>query len=270
MARRTPNRQNRFILIDAFLDGGNFTDANLSHSDLSQANLVRADLSGADLSDSNLKGAKFNLANLDGTDLSGSDITGANFSKADLRNANFRNVRSTDSQFSEAHINSNSLGLGKLPQSQMGGMILDETLPVIESSSENEHDLKDQITVGRARKIIVPAHWALQEFSLPNDLTEEHRELFESLQDTVKELQEQLADLEDDDRLLSEENEKLRAKIKSSLPTWQDAWRAFVLGGSGAVGVAVVTAGVSKSAFAAGFIAGVLHDTFSSGEMCIT
>ncbi len=104
-----------------------------------------------------------------------------------------------------------------------------------------------------------------------NDLTEEHRDLFSELVRTVEELRQSLANLEEEDRLLSEENTGVGDRIDKALPIWKQTWLTFVASAGGVwVGTAAGSTGSIAAAYTAGFFAGVLHDTFSPGVSCIT
>ena len=112
------------------------------------------------------------------------------------------------------------------------------------------------------KRIVGPAHWALQSLSIPNDLTEEHRDLFIGLVRTVAELQQKLGAIEEEDRRLADENESLGNSIAQALPLWKKAFEEFVVKYAGGMG----TQAARGTAFAAGFIAGTLYNTLSPGE----
>ena len=58
---------------------------------------------------------------------------------------------------------------------------------------------------------------------------ETQNNLFQELIRTIAELRQDLADLQDQNRLLSEESEELRKKVENALPLWRRAWETFVL-----------------------------------------
>lgn len=109
----------------------------------------------------------------------------------------------------------------------------------------------ERITVGTAKYIIAPAHEVLIGLSIPNDLSEAHRDLFLELLRTIEDLQQSLADPKDENRRLSDEPEELREKIDDALPLWKRAWETFVLKGAETAGQGAV--------FTAGFVAGMIY-----------
>ncbi len=117
-----------------------------------------------------------------------------------------------------------------------------------------------QITVGTAQHIIGPAHEVLIGLSIPNDLSEAHRNLFLELLRTVEDLQRSLADLKDENRRLSDESEELRKKLDDALPLWKEAWETFVLKAAAGAGTSVGNGAV----FTAGFIAGMTYSAFAA------
>ncbi len=116
----------------------------------------------------------------------------------------------------------------------------------------------ERITVGTAKHIIGPAHEVLIGLSIPNDLSQEHRDLFLELLRTVEDLQQSLAGLRDEDRRLSDESEELCEKIDDALPLWKRAWETFVLKGAETAGQGVV--------FIAGFVAGATYREFAAEQ----
>ncbi len=126
-----------------------------------------------------------------------------------------------------------------------------------------------RITVGTAKHIIGPAHEVLIGLAIPNDLSEAQRDLFLELLRTVEDLQQSLAGVTDQNKLMSGEIEALR-KAQKALPVWRATWLTFI---ASTAGVAAGTVGASAASYAAGytagFIAGVLHDTFSPDSLCI-
>lgn len=149
-------------------------------------------------------------------------------------------------------------------------MKLVEVTPIPEDmTQEPDTEISDEannLTVGYARTIVGPAHLALQDLSIPNDISEEHRDLFHELRSTVAELEKNLADIQEESRLLSDENEELRNTIDQALPLWKKAWEEFILKGAGAIGASAGKGAV----FTAGFIAGMLYVNFSSAELGIS
>ena len=122
-----------------------------------------------------------------------------------------------------------------------------------------------RITVGTAKRIVGPAHEVLMGLSIPNDLSEAHRDLFLELLRTVEDLQQSLAGLNDETRRLSDEPEELRKKLDDALPLWKRAWETFVLKGATAAGT---TAG-KGAVFTAGFIAGMTYSAFAAEPLII-
>ncbi len=114
----------------------------------------------------------------------------------------------------------------------------------------------ERITVGTAKHIIGPAHEVLIGLSIPNDLSEAHRDLFLELLRTIEDLHQSLADLKDENRRLSDESEELRKKLDDALPLLKRAWETFVLKGAETAGQGVV--------FIAGFVAGATYREFAA------
>lgn len=250
-------------LKSADLANANLASANLANSDLTGADLMRANLTATNLANAKLIGATLTRANLAGADLAGADLTGANLTEANLIDANFRSVNLVNAIFKNAKLSKNTLGLGRLPTKQRADIQLVDVAPAPEDTpQEAEHQISDNahnLTVGYARSIVGPAHWALQGLSIPNDLSEEHRNLFEEMLGIVAELEQKLSNVEGEQRLLSSENETLRNSIGQAVPLWKRAWEEFILKGAGAVGDSAGKASV----FAAGFIAGTLYTNFA-------
>ena len=113
-----------------------------------------------------------------------------------------------------------------------------------------------RITVGTAKSILGPAHEVLIGLSIPNDLTEEHRELFLELLRSIESLQQSFADFKDENQRLSDESEELRKKLDDALPLWKRAWETFVLKGAETAGQGAV--------FTAGFIAGATYSALTA------
>lgn len=134
---------------------------------------------------------------------------------------------------------------------------------------DQEPQRVERITVGTAKHIIGPAHEVLIGLSIPNDLSEEHRDLLREFRRTVEDLKRDLAGVTDQNKLMSGEIEALK-KVQKALPIWRATWTTFIAAGAG---VAAGTVGASAASYAAGytagFIAGVLHDTFSPDSLCI-
>jgi hypothetical protein len=117
----------------------------------------------------------------------------------------------------------------------------------------------ERFTVGTAKRVVARASVVLQGLSIPNDLSEDHRDLFVELQRSIANLQQSLAELSDENRRLSEENEVLRNKIAEGLPLWKRACEEFVLKAAAGAGT---TAG-KGAVFTAGFIAGMTYSAFA-------
>lgn len=257
------------------LQDANFLNANLEGANLTSAVLLGVNLSGANLKGAVLNNAKLNNANLEGANLEGADLQQAVFSGVNLVNANLRDTKLPNATFDGAQFTAGTLGMGRLSREQRKTMTLVDVEPQPEDTSEEPDTQKPEhtntLTVGNARSIVEPAHWVLQNLAIPNDLTEEHRDLFSKLLRTVEELRQSLTDLEEENRLLSEENTDVGDRIDQALPIWKQSWLTFVASAGGAlVGTAAGSAGSFTAGYTAGFIAGVLHDTFSPGVSCIT
>ena len=254
-------------LQSANLQGANLQGSNLQDADLQGANLQNADLQGAKLQSANLQGANLNGANLWDASLQEANLTSAQFQHTKLQGANFRSANLGSAAFDGAELSEDTLGLGRLAQGQRANMKLVEVTPIPEDTlQESDTQISDNansLTVGHAKSIIGPAHLALQDLSIPNDISEEHRDLFAKLRSTVAELEQNLADIQEENRLLYEENEELRNSIDQALPLWKKAWEEFILKGAGA-------AGASAGVFFAGFIAGALYTNFSPAELSIS
>ncbi len=117
-----------------------------------------------------------------------------------------------------------------------------------------------QITVGTAQRIIGPAHEVLIGLSIPNDLSEAHRELFLEFRRSIEDLQQIIAGLRDENRRLSDESEELRKKLDDALPLWERAWETFVLKSAEGAGTSVGKGAV----FTAGFVAGMIYSAFAA------
>lgn len=129
-------------------------------------------------------------------------------------------------------------------------------LPTDESVTHPNPLHAERITVGTAKRIMGPAHEALIGLSIPNDLSEAHRELFLELLRSIKDLQKSLADFKDENRRLSDEPEEFRKKLVDAIPLWKRAWETFVLKGAEVAGGGAV--------FTAGFIAGATYSAFTA------
>ena len=270
-------------LIRVKISGANLRDSNLHNvefqaTDAEGTNFVGADLTSADLrgvglKNANLAGANLNNANLKNVDISGADFTAANLSGADLSAATV-----DDANFDDAIITSRTKGINQLTRPQFEALCMDgpglpntggaleqpETAVTPEVTADDVDppnlDHAHALTVGYALSIVTPANSALRDFATPNDISEQHRDLFDDLRLTVAQLEQELADVQDENSLLSGENEELRKSIDQALPLWERAWEEFVLKGAGAIGT---TAGKAV-VFSAGFIAGTLYMSFSS------
>lgn len=263
------------VLCGADLTSANLLNANLEGADFTTATLTGANLTGANLKDAVLDQAKLNNANLEGANLEGVNLHKTVLSGANLVNANLRGANLALTVFDGAKFTDGTLGMGGLNLGQRASMILVDVEPQPEDASEEPDprtsDHTATLTVGNARSIVEPAHLVLQNLAIPNDLTEEHRDLFSELLRTVEELRQSLDNLEEEDRLLSEENTGVGDRIDQALPIWKQTWLTFVASAGGAlVGTAAGSAGSFTAGYTAGFIAGVLHDTFSPGVSCIT
>lgn len=259
----------------ANLQSANLQNANLQNANLQDAILLGASLQGANLQGANLKGANLQSATLNGANLRGASLQEANLAQAQFNNsklhgANFRGANFNGTAFNGAELSKDTLGLGRLAEGQRASMRLVEVTPIPEDTlQEPDTEISDQAnnrTVGDARSIVGPAHLALQGLSIPNDISEEHRDLFDELRSTVAELEKKLTDIQEESRLLSDENENLRNIIDQSIPLWKRAWEEFILKGAGAIGASAGKGAV----FTAGFIAGMLYVNFSSAELGIS
>jgi uncharacterized protein YjbI with pentapeptide repeats len=84
------------ILGKAILLFAELSEANLSGADLTEANFIGANLSGANLSGADLTMANLTMANLSGADLSGADLSGANLTRAVLVDTDLRGAKLRD------------------------------------------------------------------------------------------------------------------------------------------------------------------------------
>ena len=250
-------------------------NANLEGADFTDAILTGANLVGANLKDVVLVRAKLHKANLERANLEGVNLHTAELTSANLVDANLRDANMSVTKFDGAQFTIGTLGMGRLTQEQRASMTLVDVEPQPEDASEEPDTQKPEhtstLTVGYARSIVEPAHRVLQDLPTPNDLTDEQLDLFKEMRRTVEELRQSLANLEEKDRLLSEENKDVGDKVAQALPIWNQTWLTFVAGaGSALVGTVAGYTGSLAAAYTAGFIAGVLHDTFSPGVSCIT
>ena len=106
----------------------------------------------------------------------------------------------------------------------------------------------------------------LSNLAIPNDLDEKHRDLILELRRTIEELEQELAKVTDENARLSDHNDALK-KVGDGLPIWKQTWLTLVASAGGSLGVALAVSGVPG--YTAGFIAGVLHDTFSPADSCL-
>ena len=252
------------VLERAELTGAELQEANLDTANLARANFTGAILINANLNNTNLAGANFQDANLNGTELRNANLDGTNFNDAQMEDATLKGAKITKGthgldnltvkQFDELRVVNPGVAVASDPHL--------EPVSTIEEGDTNqtEHEAAGALTVGSARCIVDPALQVLQSLGIPNDISEEHRDLFNHLLNTVAELQMKLAAIEEENRILSSENEEFRILITPALPLWKRAWEDFVLKSSGEIGISVGKASV----FMAGFVAGRLYDTFSS------
>lgn len=257
------------------LQGANLQGANLQDVDFRGTNLQSANLHDAILQGADLQGANLTNANLNSANLTSANVSSANFSGADLLGSNFRGATLNQAAFQNAKISKDTLGLGGLPHGTRANIktVDVETIDVAAKPEDTLQDADAQIsdnahnlTVGYASSIVGPAHWVLKGLSIPNDINEEHRDLIVKLLNTVAELEQKLAAIQDEKQLLSDENEELRNRINQALPLWKRAWEEFVLKGAGGIGASAGKAAV----FVAGFIAGTLYNSFSPAGLGIS
>ncbi len=296
-------------LTDANLSGARLSGATLKGADLTGADLTGAKLPGANLVRANLSHADIKGADLTDANLSYAVLSGANLTAASLGNAVFTGAKvnsetqgldglSDDQRDGLVHVDSDpdagtqtdagGRGHQVLPALRGGGgeSVADESnwamheLPPGKSvgvgrgtpgafARSDAPSRVTQITVGTAQHIIGPAHEVLIGLSIPNDLSEAHRELLREFRRTVEDLKRDLAGVTDQNKLMSGEIEALK-NVQKALPVWRETWTTFIAAGAG---VAAGTVGASAASYAAGytagFIAGVLHDTFSPDSLCI-
>ena len=252
------------VLKGARLEGADFTGANLSGADLSAAQLPAAKLPDANLAGANFQNTILKNADLTGANLQGANLNGTNLQHAKLEGANIRRANLESVVIANATFNQSTLGLGRLPHGLRAGMteVKVEAIPE-DTPQEPTEPLPDKLgnlTVGYAKRIVGPAHEVLIGLSIPNDLSEAHRDLFLELLRTVADLQQRLAGLRDDNRRLSDESEELREKLDDALPLWKRAWETFVLKSAEGAGTSVGKGAV----FTAGFIAGMTYSAFAA------
>ena len=238
---------------------GDLSLANLSGADLTKANLSGAVLTGADLPGATLRDADLTGAHLTGADLTGADLSEANLSSAELSGANLKRASLEDAIFTGAQVNSKTQGLDGLSDDQRDGLVHVDRDPDAGAQSDAPSRAA-QITVGTAQHIIGPAHEVLIGLSIPNDLSEAHRDLFLELLRSIEDLQQSLADLRDENRPLSDEPEEFRKKLDDALPLWKEAWETFVLKAAAGAG----TSAGKGVVFTAGFIAGMTYSSFTA------
>ncbi len=156
------------------------------------------------------------------------------------------------------------MGKRKDPPEGVGGRG-HQVLPAFRSGSVGSGTHPDplraeRITVGTAKRIMGPAHQVLIGLSIPNDLSEAHRDLFLELLRSIEDLRQSLADLRDENRPLSDEPEEFRKKLDDALPLWKEAWETFVLKAAAGAG----TSAGKGVVFTAGFIAGMTYSAFAA------
>lgn len=131
---------------------------------------------------------------------------------------------------------------------------------------DDEKDLdkgvqKDKLNnIVRVRMILHAANTALSEVSIPNDISEEERDLLVSVASTVAQLDEQLTISLGGSRFLKSEVGKFNERVKMAIPLWKRAWETFVIKGAEGAGLSAGKATV----FSVGFIAGTLYSQFST------
>jgi uncharacterized protein YjbI with pentapeptide repeats len=86
----------------SFTDYADFHNANLRKAWLEGTDFTRADLTGTDLSESFLKGAKLSRAKLDGAAFLNTDLRGQNLSRATLNGARLNGANLTGADLTEA------------------------------------------------------------------------------------------------------------------------------------------------------------------------
>ena len=126
------------------------------------------------------------------------------------------------------------------------------------------HNLR--VSISHARNLVGPAHIALQalRYQKPNEWNNaEEAQLFDELVETISELAEKLESA----RGLVPENQEIVEHIETAVPILRQSWTTFVGSFAGAAAGQVSSL---WAAYTAGFIAGVLHDTFSDGPPCMT
>ncbi len=165
----------------------------------------------------------------------------------------------------EGHSVLAALESGSADPPESGGGRGHQVLAAMESGSVGRGTHPDplraeRITVGTAKRIIGPAHQVLIGLSIPNDLSEAHRDLFLELLRSIEDLRQSLADLRDENRPLSDEPEEFRMKLDDALPLWKEAWETFVLKAAEGAGTSVGKGAV----FTAGFIAGMTYNAFAA------
>jgi hypothetical protein len=245
---RASNPRVRPNLAGADLTLAKLTDADFTNVNLAGASLTRANLAGATLAGANLEHANLRVADLTGADLTGANLTGAGFTGASLGDANFTG----------AQVNSKTQGLDDLSDDQREGLV------------HVDRDRRAaQITFGTARHIIGPAHEVLIGLLMPDGMNQAHSHLILELIRTVEDLKRELAKVNDQNKLLSEEIEALKL-VQKGLPVWRETWTTFIAAAAGgAAGNVGASAASYTAGYTAGFIAGVLHDTFSPDSLCI-
>ena len=229
----------------------------------------------------NLRGARLVNTQLNGADLTGADLTGANFAGAKLNGAVFTRAKLSDTDFTNADIENATFsdailtpgtkGLKGLSEEQSSEIqfVLEDDEADKSSEDTNPQDASNtaDVSITRATSIVGPASAILEVLPIPNDpnFTAEHHDLLRTLQRIVNELNIELGKVEDQNRRLTEEPEVLRM-VEESLPVWRQTWLTFI---GSAAGSLAGQGSAFATGYTVGFIAGVLHDSFSPSADCL-
>ena len=270
-------------LVNANISGADLESADLSNAILTNANLAKANCTGANFTGANLDkanlsrtiliGAMLNDANLVGVKFGGSNLNGADLTKADLRDADLESADVTDTLFENTVVNSGTI-LRNLTAKQFDSLhVFGETDKPAETPAESDLGEPDEVidvAIAPARRIVAAAAAILGNLNIPNDWDENYRDLFTEFRRTVEELEQALAKVENENVRLSEEIEAF-GKVKDGRPVWRETWLTFVASAGGGLGAGLAVTGIPGFAAGstAGFIAGVLHDTFSPADSCL-
>lgn len=281
------------------------TKVDLSDMSLDDIQFSNLDLRGAIFKNSSLQRCIFRKVALEGADFEGANLANVNFNNSVLRNANFQSTNLNSSRFVKCVLNnanfrgvtfkmallndvyalgtnfrecafestsiealtydSDTLGLGKFINNRHKGLLFSANQGSTASTNSESTDNRSQREFRHKLDAVPPAHWALQSLTPPNDLSEEDRDLFLELRDTIKALNDEVSQLKTANASSQDRLDQIKQSVDDKLPLWKRAWESFVI--KSAEGVAISAS--STAAFYAGFIAGSMYATFSSESLTV-